>query len=191
MGKWWYVRHFLGRLVPEYDYVLAVDSDLGFDFSLDDYFDSMARYGVAVSQPATVDPWTWAWGRQTYGGPLEGRGFPEGDFTGRWTTYVECGPWSAYSAEAFACLRPLILAPATTGYGLDMVSCLGIAARCGYDPHKTCAVLYNFRMEHHDSKEASKQAAFLERANAESRLYWEATGDFYADVPSTFTGEVF
>lgn len=113
-------------------------------------------------------------------GAPDGWGNPQaGEAEVLWTTMVECGPVSAFRADAWPCVWELLQADLTSGFGYDLVwasRCArdeeGIASKAG--PGLRAAVTLHHRLEHADLGTASSlHAGFFRRAVGEGLVLFE------------------
>jgi hypothetical protein len=96
-----------------------------------------------------------------------------------WVTMVECGPVTAFRADAWACVWDLLQSDLTSGFGYDLVW----ASRCARDaegisqqagPGIRAAVTLHHRLEHTDLGTASSvHAGFFRRAVGEGLVLFE------------------
>jgi len=168
--KFWYFSRFLPEyLASMYDLVMIIDADCGLaSLDLPKFTDTVLRSGVIIAQPAVM---------------FQGRGTSDhpicrvhgGNHTGRWTNFIEGGPFFAVRGDRWDCFQHFLDVDMVSGWGVDFFWCPYVAGHCNPDPiakpeepliesqppgapkaptHRACAIIDVTPITHEDSREA-------------------------------------
>ncbi|EGD78024.1 hypothetical protein PTSG_09662 [Salpingoeca rosetta] len=117
------MHHYKANVPPErvdgYDFFLLLDCDVGLaHFDVHSFLDIQWERQIPIAQPSV------AWGelRDRSSDHRVCRNVP-GPHYGRWTTFIECGPFVSFMADAWRCVYDLVQGDLGSGWGLDYKWC--------------------------------------------------------------------
>jgi len=218
--KWWLVKRFLHPDLASsgaYGWVLILDEDaaLGPRFSPEAFFRSLERHGVLIGQPLHADAsntsfpflqrgharalvalegYKWRGDNTLEGAPTGRSGREEGTSAAvLWTTMVECGPVTAFDAQAvWPCVWGLLEPDLASGFGYDLLWASACAAgnqgaavagedgsagsggKAAVGPAARAGVVLSQELRHVDLGTASgERAGFFRRSVAEALVLFE------------------
>lgn len=134
-----YKAHVPPERVDNFDFFLLLDCDVGLEgFDINHFLAIQQAFEIPLAQPSVE------WGAltdrssdhricRTVSGP----------HFGRWTNFVECGPFVSFTAEAYRCIYELIQGDLGSGWGLDYKWCAFLRDQCRIRPAKVGAIRTN------------------------------------------------
>eukprot|EP00055_Hartaetosiga_balthica_P004792 m.13095 g.13095 ORF g.13095 m.13095 type:complete len:356 (+) comp4108_c0_seq1:55-1122(+) len=157
-----YKKHVTPDKVKGFDYFFLVDCDCGMDtFDVSQFLQVIHTQEIPIAQPSV------AWG-DLFDRSSDHRVCRnvEGIHNGRWTTFVECGPFVAFTREAWTCVYDLVQGDLGSGWGMDYKWCSYARDVCRLRPAingpfhthndggRVCAVIDATVIDHLDEKTA-------------------------------------
>lgn len=147
--KFWYLKRFVTPWTAQlYEFLHFLDADVDADaqnrFDPVAYEAALSAHGVLIAQPALSSSTNHMIVRRV-----------AGPHVGRWTDFVECGPFFTISRRAYRCVWRYWADRAVSGYGIDLFWCRWLAEACGYPVERVCAIIDRFAVPHVNTKEAT------------------------------------
>eukprot|EP00941_MAST-03F_sp_MAST-3F-sp1_P006134 g6134.t1 len=165
--KWYFLKRFFSpEITAYYEYVFVIDDDCDTtDFDPLGFVNDMKRYDVQIGQPSHI-----AGSHQPqYPFLIQKKNNREnGHRTSLvWTTFIESGPFVAFSNDAWKCVWRILQPDLVSGYGYDLLWC----SACGKDKS---GVLHKYAIKHENKGTASsKRVNWVQREVAEAFTLFE------------------
>eukprot|EP00056_Hartaetosiga_gracilis_P020082 m.17514 g.17514 ORF g.17514 m.17514 type:complete len:345 (+) comp8150_c0_seq2:145-1179(+) len=157
-----YKKRVTPKVMEEYDYFFLVDCDCGVDnFDVNEYLSIIHTQGIPMSQPSVS--WGELFDRSTDHRVCRN---VEGNHHGRWANFIECGPFVAFTKEAWLCLYDFVQGDLGSGWGMDYKWCPYLRDVCRIRPAnpgpihvqtdygRVCAIIDATIVDHLDEKSA-------------------------------------
>ena len=157
LGYWYFKRFLSPHTLRAYRYIWIVDDDISFNFSTRVYECVLDKFKIPLSSPAREQ------GKISI--KITKRALNYTSRVGRWTDYVEIGPLLVAQRLAAICIWNYLSESGGSGYGLDLIWCKLLSARCFQQRSvsKICAILDAFSTNHHSPRINSLRNGLLER----------------------------
>lgn len=164
MKFWFYKRLVTPWIMQTYSFVHFLDADVGahrhYGFDPVGYEAILSAHRIPLAQPALSTATNHLIVRHVRGAHV-----------GRWTDFVECGPFFSVAAHAYRCFWQYMSAHAVSGQGMDLLWCRWLAHACGYAESRTCAIIDRYPVPHLDTKEVRN--AVSHAADPMAKIYHE------------------
>jgi len=171
--KWWYIKRFINpEIASFYDYIYILDEDCIFpdDWNNEKFMSIARRNKLDIFQPSHNNSLHDIIKTQ------------RGSHAGRYTDFVEVGPFTIFSKRGFECVWNILLPDAVGGWGYDLF----FASYC----NMTMGIIDSMPIYHADKKSATlnrhdgaenEQAVVLERYKSLKHVWFGSmsTKDYF------------